>query len=149
MNSKRKKIQKVLELREQALEKSAGALARSREKLAQAKTAAEKESERLLVASEHRAQLATQVTDVGAWIEAEQWLAYRRGALGRATGQVYSAEAAVQESLQKVVVARMDKKKIELLDERLAEEQLRRELRVEQKLSDEFGQRRRPDTDEE
>jgi flagellar export protein FliJ len=149
MNSKRKKIQKVLEIREQALEKSAGVLAKSREKLEQAKVVAEKESERLLVASEHREQLAMRVTDVGSWLEAEQWLAYRRGILGRATGQVYSAEAAVQESLQRVVVARMDKKKIELLDERLAEEQLRRELRVEQKLSDEFGQRRRNDADEE
>jgi flagellar export protein FliJ len=149
MNSKRKRIQRVLELREQALEKSATVLARSRERLEQAKSLAERESERLLTANEHRAELTTRVTDVGSWLEAEQWIAHRRGVLGRATGQVYSAEAAVQDSLKKVVVARMDKKKIELLDGHLAEEQFRNELRLEQKLSDEFGLRRRSNTDDE
>jgi flagellar export protein FliJ len=143
MTTKRKKIQMVLELREQALEKRAGVLAQSRTNLKHAVDEAERESQRLRFAAEHREQLASSVTDVNSWIEAEQWLAHRRNALGRATGKVVKAEAVVQDDFKKVVAARIDKKKIELLDERLAEAQVRSELRTEQKLSDEFGQRRR------
>jgi flagellar export protein FliJ len=143
MTSKRKKIQKVLELREQALEKRAGALVQSRTKLQHAVDEAERESQRLLLAAEHRATLTNAVTDVGSWLDAEQWLAHRRNVLGRATGKVVSAEAVVAEDFKRVVAARIDKKKLEILDGRMAEEQLRAELRTEQKLSDEFGQRRR------
>ena len=143
MTSKRKKIQKVLELREQALEKRAGALVQSRTKLQHAVDEAERESQRLILAAEHRATLTNAVTDVGSWLEAEQWLAHRRNVLGRATGKVVSAEAVVAEDFKRVVAARIDKKKLEILDGRMAEEQLRAELRTEQKLSDEFGQRRR------
>jgi flagellar FliJ protein len=145
MTTKRKKVQKVLELREQALERQASVLAQSRSKLRNAQAEAERESERLMHAAQQRAELAKAVADVGRWQEAEQWLAHRRRALGQATGVVAHAEAQVADNVKKVVAARIDKKKIELLDERLAEEQLRRELRAEQKLSDEFGQRRRED----
>jgi flagellar export protein FliJ len=143
MTNKRKKIQKVLELREQTLGKRAGALVQSRTKLMHAVDEAERESQKLAAAAEHRASLAGSVTDVGSWLEAEQWLAHRRNALGRATGKVVKAEAVVQEDFKRVVTARIDKKKIEILDERLAESELRGEMRSEQKLSDEFAQRRR------
>jgi flagellar export protein FliJ len=143
MNSKREKIQRVLELREKALEKRAGVLAKSRTKLQEAVNEAERESERLMLAAQHRATLTNTISDVGAWVEAEQWLAHRRNVLGRATGNVVKAEAIVAEDFQRVVTARIDKKKIELLDGRIVEAQTRSELRTEQKQSDEFAQRRR------
>jgi flagellar export protein FliJ len=143
MTSKRKKIQKVLELRDETLSKRAVALADSRVKLKQAMDEAERESERLQVAAQQREELTSSVFDVGSWLEAEQWLAHRKRALGAASGQVVSAEAVVKDDFGRVIAARIDKKRIELLNGRLADEQVRRELRVEQKLSDEFGQRRR------
>lgn len=144
MTSKRKKIKKVLELREQTLEKRAGALVQSRTKLQLAVDEAERESERLMLAAQHRATLTNAVANVGSWVEAEQWLAHRRNVLGRAAGKVVSAEAVVEKDFKRVVAARIDKKKLELLDGRMAEAQFRGELRSEQKQSDEFGLRRRP-----
>jgi len=143
MTSKRKKIQKVLELREDALSKRAVALADSRVKLKHAMDEAARESERLQIAAQQREELTGSVFDVGSWLEAEQWLAHRKRVFGAASGQVVSAEAVVKDDFGRVIAARIDKKRIELLNGRLADEQVRRELRVEQKLSDEFGQRRR------
>lgn len=145
MTSKRKKVQKVLELREEALAKRAGILASSQAKLQAAKEEAERESERLIEAARYREQLSCGVVDVGAWLEAEQWLAHRRKALGAASGLVASAEVVVKDDMGRVIAARIDKKRIELLDGRLAESQMRQELRSEQKLADEFAQRRRED----
>lgn len=143
MTTRRKKLQRVLEVREQALEKQATALAQSRTQLQHAVTEVERESERLIEAAQHRSQLASEISNVSSWIEAEQWLQHRRTLLGKAHSRVISAEAVVQEGVKRVVAARIDKKKIEVLDERLAVDQLRVELRSEQKLSDEFGLRRR------
>lgn len=148
MSPRRRKIKQVLDLREQALEKRAHELAKSRSQLKDALDEHVRESERLLVAEKFREKLAEGPIDVNSWIEAEQWLAHRKTELGRADGRVASAEATVQTAWHGVVEARMDKKRIELLDERLASSELKQENRVEQKLSDELAQRNRKAEDD-
>ncbi len=143
MTSKRQKLKKVLDLREQALDKRAQELLHSKAKLVDALDAHSRESERLLVAETHREQLTAGPIDVGSWIEAEQWLAQKKTDLGRANGRVVAAEATVQEAWHGVVEARIDKKRIELLDARLTTGENQRENRLEQRLSDELAQRTR------
>jgi flagellar biosynthesis chaperone FliJ len=60
---------------------------------------------------------------------------------------VAAAEANVQQALHGVVEARIDKKRIELLDARLATGEIARENRLEQRLSDELAQRSRKTDD--
>ena len=143
MTSKRQKLKKVLDLREQALDKRAQELVHSKAQLVDALDAHSRESERLLVAETHREQLTAGPIDVGSWIEAEQWLAQKKTDLGRANGRVAAAEATVQEAWHGVVEARIDKKRIELLDARLTTGENQRENRLEQRLSDELAQRTR------
>lgn len=143
MSSKRQKIKRVLDLREQTLEKRAAELTQSKFQLQDALDEHSRESERLMVAERLRETLMTGPIDVNSWIEAEQWLAHRKTELGRADGRVASAEATVQTAWHGVVEARMDKKRIELLEERLATGELRRENLVEQRLTDEFARRKR------
>lgn len=143
MRTKRRKLKKVLDLREQALEKRALELAQSKSQLQEALDEHTRESERLLVAEKRREQLAAGRIDVGSWIESEQWLAQRKTDLGRANGRVASAEATVQDAWHGVVDARIDKKRIELLDARLATDEIQRENRLELRLSDELAQRNR------
>ena len=146
MSPKRRKLKKVLDLRDQALERRAFELTQSKSLLDEAMDEHSRESERLLMAEKHREQLTSGAIDVGSWIEAEQWLAHRKTELGRANGRVAAAEANVQQARDEVVEARIDKKRIELLDARLATGETRQANRAEQRLSDELAQRnRRPD----
>jgi len=143
MNQKRRKIKKVLDLREQALEQRALELTQSKSVLSDAQDEHTRESERLQIAQEHRVKLTSGAIDVNSWIEAEQWLAQRRMDLGRADGRVLAAEAGVQQAWQEVVDARIDKKRIELLEARLATGEAEQINRLEQRLSDELAQRHR------
>lgn len=148
MSPKRRKIQKVLSLREKALDQRALELAQSRETLEQAKREHVLESERLLAAATRRRELSSGRVDIGSWIESEQWLRQRQQDLYRADGRVAEANATVCDALQGVVAAQVDKRRIELLDQHLADGELRRENVIEQRLTDELARRRRPRNDE-
>lgn len=143
MNGKRRKIKKVLGLREQALDKRARELVLAKSQLVEAVDEHTRESERLLLAQHEREKLASGSIDVGSWVEAEQWLAQKRNDVGRACCRVNAAEETVQHAWHGVVEARIDKKRIELLDTRLAATALKTENRQEQRLADELAQRGR------
>lgn len=144
MSPKRRKIKKVLSLREKALDQRALELAQSREVLDQAKRDHLLESERMLAAATRRRELSSGRVDIGSWIESEQWLRQRQQDLCRADGRVTQANATVSDALQGVVVAQIDKRRIELLDQHLADGELRRENVIEQRLTDELARRRTP-----
>lgn len=148
MSPKRRKIQKVLTLREKALDQRAVELARSKEQLEQAKREHSLESERMLAAARRRHELSSGRVDVGSWIESEQWIRQRQAELSRADGRVVEAEATVNEAFHGVVSAQIDKRRIELLDQHLADGELRRENVIEQRLTDELARRRRLPGDE-
>jgi flagellar export protein FliJ len=141
MNTKRRKLRRVIDLREEALARRAQELKQSKLHLEDALDAHSRESERLLVAEKHRAKLTNGPVDVSSWMEAEQWLVQKKSDLGRANGRVAAAETTVQLAWHGVVEARIDKKRIELLDERLSTGEIQRENRLEQRLSDELAQR--------
>lgn len=133
----------MLELREQTLDERALQLERSKAELEKARQQHSLESERLLAAARRRNALADGRTDVASWAEAEQWLTQRQAELRRANAGVTNAEATVNEALQGVVDARIDKRRIELLDQHLAQAELRKENQQEQRLTDELARRRR------
>lgn len=148
MSPKRRKIQKVLSLREKALDQRALELAQSRDSLEQAKRQHSLESERLVAAATRRRELSSGRVDIGSWIESEQWIRQRQLDLCRADCRVAQANATVSGALQGVVAAQIDKRRIELLDQHLAEGEVRRENAVEQRLTDEHARRRRTPDDE-
>jgi flagellar protein FliJ len=141
MTSKRNKLKKVLGLREQALEQRARALAQSKMQLQDALDEHTRESERLRVAEMQREKLMSGPVRVSSWIDAEQWIVQKKRAVGHANGRVTEAETTVHQAWDGVVQARIDKKRIELLDSRLAKAETARETRHEQRLNDEFAQR--------
>jgi flagellar biosynthesis chaperone FliJ len=102
MKSKRQRLKRVLDLREQALEKRARALAQSESQLKLARDERVHESEQLQVAEKYREDLTSGLIDVGSWVEAEQWLAQKKKDLGRASGRVAEAETSVQHALHGV-----------------------------------------------
>lgn len=142
MSPKRKKIQRVLSLREKKLDQRAIELEQSKSRLKTAKQEHSLESERLIEAAKRRAELADGRTDVGTWIEADQWLSQKQSDLRRADIRVAAAEASIQTALQNVVDARIDKRRIEILDEHLASGEARKVDKLEQRLTDEIARRR-------
>jgi flagellar export protein FliJ len=143
MNTRRKKIQRVLDVRKQALDERARQLSESRAQLQEALDDHSRESEHLAAAQKYRETVASGTTDIASFIEAEQWLMHRKQLVHRADGKVAEAESDVHRAWQGVVDARIDKKRIELLDERLVEGEKREENRLERRLSDELSLRSR------
>jgi flagellar export protein FliJ len=142
MTIRRKKMQKVLELREQTLHERAGVLSQAHEGRAIAQEQATNAAGHLEEAAQYRQRLATAPTNVASWIDAEQWLAHRNHQNDLAQVQLQGAETLVMEAYDNVIQARSGVKRIELLDRRMASDEVRRQSRSEQKASDEHSQRR-------
>jgi flagellar export protein FliJ len=142
MTLRRKKMQKVLELREQTLHERAGVLSQAHEGRAVAQEHAANAAGHLEEAAQYRQHLATGSINVASWIDAEQWLAHRNQQHDLAQVQLQGAESLVLTAYDNVIQARSGVKRIELLDRRIATEELRRQGRLEQKASDEHSQRR-------
>jgi flagellar export protein FliJ len=142
MTLRRKKMEKVLELREQALQERAGALSVAHQGRAEAQEQVHTAANCLAQAAEYRSNLANGAFNVGAWIDAEQWLAQRTQQHSAAQVQLRGAEERVSQAYTNVLEARSDVKRIELLERRLTNHELRQERRSEQKNNDEFAQRR-------
>ncbi len=140
--TKRQKIQRVIEYREDVLSQRAGALTDSQQKLDEQLREADDEAARLAAAADHRNDLCLhERVDVGSWLEAELWLRSRRAALELAEQRVQDAEQSVDQARHQVLLARMDVRRVELLDERLKESEVRLDERLEQRLTDECALR--------
>jgi flagellar export protein FliJ len=141
MTLRRKKVQKVLEVREQALNERAGVLVQAHEGRELAQNNAICTANHLAEATEYRNRLASRSINVASWIDAEQWLAQRNNQHDIAQVELHSAELYVVRAHEQVVAARSNVKRIELLDQRLANGEMRQQLRVEQRNNDEHAQR--------
>ena len=75
------------------------------------------------------------------WIDAEQWLAYKNGQHALAQVNLQNAELFLAHAHAKVIEARSDVKRMELLDKRLATGEIREQQRVEQQSNDEHARR--------
>jgi flagellar export protein FliJ len=141
MTLRRKKIQKVIEIREQSLEEKAAVLAQAHEGRELAEGQVLDAANHLSVAAEYRNNLASSLINVSSWIDAEQWLANKTDQHVRAQINLQSAEVLLACAHEKVIEARSQVKRMKLLDKRLASGELRQQQRSEQKSNDEHAQR--------
>jgi flagellar biosynthesis chaperone FliJ len=142
MTLRRKKMKKVLEIRERTLQERAGTLSQAHEGRATAQEQASSAVTQLQEAAEYRQQLASGAIDIASWIDAEQWLRQRSRQHNLAQTRLQGAEAQVAQAFGEVIEARSNVKRIELLDRRLVEQETRQRDRLEQKASDEHAQRK-------
>lgn len=142
MSLRRKRMQRVLELREHTLKERAGALSQAHEGRAVAQEQVTSAAAELQQASEYRQQLAAGSMNVSVWIDAEQWLVQRSRQHNLAQVRLQGAEALVVQAHAGVVEARSGVKRMELLDKRLATQEIRQQERLEQKANDEHARRR-------
>lgn len=141
MTPRRKKVQRVLEIREQHLNERAGILVKAHEGRNAAANQAEEAAGQLAEAEEYRKELTSRSMSVNAWIEAEQWLARRNNEHLRAQLDLEQAEVRLSHAHENVITARSDVKRMELLDKRLAQGESRRQSRAEQSTNDEHARR--------
>ena len=141
MTPRRKKVQKVLGIREQRLNERAGALAQAHEGRIAAANQADDAAHQLEEAAEYRNGLVAQPLSVSSWIDAEQWLAHRNVQHSRAQIDLEQAEVSLVRAHENVLVARSDVKRMELLDKRLAQGETRKVLRLEQSSNDDHARR--------
>ena len=142
MTLRRKKMKKVLEIRERTLQERAGMLSQAHEGRAVAQEQASSAVTHLQQAAEYRQQIASGAIDIASWIDAEQWLIQRSRQNNVAQTRLQGAEAQVAQAFDEVIEARSNVKRIELLDRRLADQEARQRDRLDQKASDEHAQRK-------
>lgn len=142
MNQSRRRLQRVLKIRERVLDDCAHALVQSNVDRDQAEQHAQSEKARLEQASRLRAALTSGSVEVRAWVEAEQWLRARGIILDDALGRLETAEQRVDAARREVLQAHTGVKQIETLDERMASRDAHEKDRSEQRLNDELVLRR-------
>lgn len=142
MTLRRKKLEQVLELREQTLQERAGALSAANQGRAVAQEHAACAADHLEEAARYRQSLTNGSINVAAWIDAEQWLAHRNRQHDLAQVQLQGAEHRVLEAYDHVIEARSEVKQMELLGRRAESQELRQQRRLEQKVNDELARRR-------
>ncbi len=141
MNPRRKKLQKIIELREKTLDECKLALKATQDAQRQAEALAEEQRRQVLAAEEHRAGLTRGVVSLDAWVQGEQWLSSRRTSLELAKVAVARADHGVSAARVSVLDARTGVRRIEVLEERLKTQELKRETRLEQRFLDELSAR--------
>jgi flagellar export protein FliJ len=142
MSPRRRKVQRVLEVREQDLNEKATILVQVHQGHDLAQDRAANAAGQLAEAADYRQQLAHGQVNVASWIEAEQWLAQRNSEHESAQTQLANCKVQLTQAHHQVVQARVGVKSIELLDRRLAVGEMRTQMRIEQRLTDEHAQRR-------
>lgn len=140
MTLRRKNVQRIMDIREKTLKERAGVLTQANEGRAIAREQASDAATHLEQAELYRQQLANAPVDVASWIEAEQWLASRNRQNALAQNRLQGAETLVQQAYDGVMEARSDVKQIEVLDQRLAKQEQRKQTKLEQKGTDEHVQ---------
>ena len=141
MTPRRKKVQKVLEIREQNLNEKAGVLNQAHQGRNLAVNQVQDSATHLAAATEYRKSLASQSIDVSSWIDAEQWVAYKYDQNTRAQLNLENAELLVMHAHKNVLEARSDVKRMELLDKRLATCEAQKQSRFEQTSNDDHARR--------
>jgi flagellar export protein FliJ len=139
MNPRRQRIEKVIDHRSKELDKRVAELSRSRAREGEARLRAEAEQAALLHASETRLKLANAAIAAKNWVEANEWLQTRAAVSAVAETLVLKARTVTARAQQHVMSARGDLKKVELLSERLVQEERRATDRVERRLEDELA----------
>jgi len=141
MSPRRTRIEKVVTLRENELDKRVQQLAGQRAAELRALSAEEQKKLELEQASESRLKLAEEgeALSVMSWVEANEWLANRRLHHEKARVDAARAQLETQKAQGAVLSARTDLKKVELLSERIQKQENHTRERVERRLEDELS----------
>lgn len=139
MSPRRARIGKVITLREKALDERVAELTGTRAAEAEALTAEELRRRELQEASESRLKLAEEgALSASSWIEVNEWLQSRQRHVEKARASAAKAQLETQKAQGKVMTARADLKKVELLSERIQKQEQSEAQVLERRLEDEL-----------
>ncbi len=144
MSPRRSRIEKVITLREKALDERVAKLSDQRAAEARALSAEEQKKQELEQASESRMRLAAEsgAVTAGSWIEANEWLHSRQKQLEQARVATARAQQETKQAQGAVMLARSDLKKVELLSERIQKQEASEAQVQERRLEDELSSMR-------
>lgn len=139
MSPRRARIEKVITLREKALDARVAQLSDSRAAEARARSAEEQKKFELEQASESRMKLAEEgALPVSSWVEANEWLQSRQKQVEHARVEAAKAQLETRKAQGAVMTARSDLKKVELLSERIQKQEESEAQLLERRLEDEL-----------
>ena len=141
MSSRRTRLKKLLDLRQQQLEDCARELSRSRDRELRARERVDDETRELNTSLDRRASLAVEAANNDRWSSENDWLELRALHHQAATAALGKAELSRQRAHAEVLHARTQLKKLEVLQDRLRREELRDEERRDRRLHDEVAQK--------
>ena len=140
-NARRRRVRRVLELRENELNEEAAGLAAARSAENAAKSAAEAADRELEAVSERRRELAGGVLDARRWLEEDDWHRDRDSQRQLAVADAVRAEAVTNDARGRVLQAQTRLKQAEVLSERLAAADRAAEERSDRRSEDEVSAR--------
>lgn len=140
MSPRRNRIEKVITLREKALDERVAKLSDQRAAEARAMSAEEQKKHELEQASESRLRLAEEgeAMSASSWVEANEWLQSRQKQLDQAKIAAARAQLETRQAQGAVMVARSDLKKVELLSDRIQQQEASEAQVKERRLEDEL-----------
>lgn len=139
MSPRRARIEKVITLREKALDERVAQLSDTRAAEARARSAEERKRVELEQASESRMKLAEEgALPVSSWVEANEWLQSRQKQVEHARVEAAKAQLETRKAQGAVMTARSDLKKVELLSERIQKQEDSEAQLLERRLEDEL-----------
>ncbi len=139
MSPRRARIQKVVELRSENLEKSVSELTSQRAHQLEAEKAVEAQRQQVKPAPEQRQALGAGETSIDSWQMADDWLKTQGHLEQLAIRKVATAERAVEQARVQVLSARADLRAIEALVERIDKEENDKAERIERRFHDELA----------
>lgn len=139
MSHRKKRLQKLMDLRSKEVDHRLTKLAEGRTREEQAKRLVEQEEARLVRAREERAEAISGPFAVNSLTLSNDWMVSCARRRDLANQVLEKARRGVQEAQAQVVAAKNELRKIELIFERLAVEERARAERVEQQITDEFA----------
>lgn len=142
MSQRKKRLQKLIDLRTHEVDQRLGKLADARKKEEQARQLVEREEARLNAAREERASAISRPFAVNSLTLSNDWMVScaRRADLAKQVSA--SAQKAVLQAQEQLLCAKNELRKIELILQRLTHEERVKAERAEQRLTDEFAAQR-------
>jgi flagellar export protein FliJ len=140
MSPRRNRIEKVITLREKTLDERVAKLSDQRAVEARALSAEEQKKLELEQASESRLKLAAEgeVVSATSWVEANEWMVSRQRQLEHARLAAARAQQETKQAQGAVMLARSDLKKVELLSDRIQQQEATEAQARERRLEDEL-----------
>lgn len=140
MSPRRTRIEKVITVREKELDQRVAKLADSRAAEQRALSLEEQKRRELEEAESSRLKMVEEgeALSASSWVEANEWLQSRQKHLEQARLLANKAELETRKAQTAVMAARTDLKKVELLSERIQQQEHSDARKLERRLEDEL-----------